>query len=758
MRVPQTDCGWSDQTNASRWDYDRDVASKSLWTYHCTPEEVTYKHPDHVSGWGDAEKTTYWHWQGEPWWQGLEASLESVDSAQKSAPAQGYVWIRPPQISGVLDDVHGNRYQSVKMKQWMFHIDPNLKKRLPRPGDLVPSLDVTNPLVDPSIAQQMVGAHEPQIGLIGVDPGEASDVGRFGYSAGLVGSNSSLAGLLVRFVDRRTLGVVGGGYSTGSGPGSVPDTKAFSSAWVTITTPVAGSMDMVAVFGGTLADGAPSDRLWLGRFGGLDSEGIPFVGWEEATFGSAARPEARSDAGLFFDKEGGRLILFGGKLADGSAATDVWALDLTQMKWTELDLPEGYEGLANFVTAQAGEMVYVVGGERIDGTPSTLVRIFDFVQGETWVAGDLTAGPGVRTRPAVSLGGPLEGTLFLYGGTDQSGVAHTDLWELDLAGGTWTRTVPDCTGDKCPPSGGFPFIMASRDGSQVALYRSADPNKNLYYLADRANGVWHGSRELQGEPPAMDCNGDGVEDPETTRACKASEEWYAKVGKLTCPEATGQPYVCSEVEPKPMELTSSWSPDCWEWVEDFAVGSEGYVYALVGSEVHVLDMEGGSGILEHVGSVEMTAPGHCGGTEPDDGRVLKIVNGRLFVGTYSGLHVFDLTGPDLPVETAYLPGHGTVRDMAYHRGALYLADDAGITIVDATSPLAPVEAGRVSVGAEVRAIGVNARDNKVLALTSHALLRYDISSRPWTLDYETTLDLPCSAYNGMRVEDRWTYP
>jgi hypothetical protein len=545
----------------SRWGYDKDVADltgqeEKLFSWHCGPQrDIVYPRPE--SCMTSVPKQVTWYWTREQWWASpdwvdeLADEPHAVRTIGSPGPAlQGYAWIRPsgydsPWAPHTLDWAGGNHYMPFRFTGFVGK--GNKPKKLPDLDKEWPFQDLVNPVVDPATDLALPAMAYPTLALIPIPMGSAAEYAGFAYPGGLMDGGSALDGLIAMWIDGRSMAIGAYGYSTaapGAGPGSVPDTMDFASTWFEapvsdvglMAAPVVEAGARLAAFGGVDGSGAPTNRLWFGAVGGPDNDGRPFVSWEAAPVASEALPPARSGATLVFDSEKSRLVLIGGILADGGPAGAPWAYDLARGAWSELP-PLGGDGLpalAGFGAALSGNRLWLAGGRDSRGALSGSVYAIDLGSWTSSHAADLGSGPGARLNPGLTLLSICGGSLALYGGTSESGEVLGDLWYLDFATGVWSVREAECEGRSCPPVVARPTLVRSRFGGDLALYPSIDDSGNDYYRLRHGEERWQGSVELQGMPPAADCDGDGKVDPETGRVCAGSSEWYAEIGRLTC--------------------------------------------------------------------------------------------------------------------------------------------------------------------------------------------------------------------------------
>lgn len=346
----------------SSWNWDQSVGNltdddKKIFTYHCGPQQsVPYPNPNYYCV-QNHPRTIIWDWSHELWWQGESYLSGLVDSESldvwKETFGQGYLWIRPSGngTSGLAWD-EGNHYAPFRLIPWTGR--PIKPRKLPEFWGDVAIDDLVNPIIDEVLVGDLPWISEPKLALAAIPTDQASEMGVYAYTPGLIGADAAIGGLMLLVVDGQSMAVGAYGYSgafdPGSGMGSVPSTVGFASAVFDITQQqmtmaVGGDVAVpdrgVAAFGGALADGSSSDRLWLGTYRGLDDEGRPLLKWMDATPASGPLPPARTGAGMVFDQEHRRLLLFGGKLSDGAVAADLWAFDLGRGAWSELGTPDG---------------------------------------------------------------------------------------------------------------------------------------------------------------------------------------------------------------------------------------------------------------------------------------------------------------------------------------------------------------------------------------------------------------------------------
>ncbi|MCK9460851.1 MAG: kelch motif-containing protein [Proteobacteria bacterium] len=778
---PSISCRRANAISDDYWSvWGSDEAATNYYTIHCTPDIHAYKKPttqDIVA------RTTRWDWDKELWWVENE-SLYGDPAGSSTVPldnagalldgeTRGRLWVRPRGPVGETDIdgewLRANKYAS-------FQLDPGSWRGriigVPHPSipgyrkwiDLPHWPDLA---FDPGISAALPEVRYERLGLMAIPIEAASDAGAYAYPAGIAGPNSALGGLVVQIIDGRGLDVGVSAYSTGATQGSVPETLGFASARFGVEAQMQAQEALaagtgqtagfgIAVFGGALANGAVDGRLWLGRFGGLDANGGPYFTWQDATPPSGPLPPARSDAILAFDARTGRLLLFGGEGANSVVLSDLWAYSVGRGTW-EL-LSGDFLGLADAEAAQGPGRLYVAGGRTANGASSAVYEL-DLRSLELEPIADLADGPGARSGVALGFEAARAGRLLVFGGEDANGVSHNDLWRYDIESGAWSQAVPECRGRSCPPAG-RPWYLVTGLGGRLAVHGMADGDGNSSFLLSE-DGSWEGnvSRLAEAEPIAVDCAGDGDVETQTTRLCRADSAWYAEVGRMTC-AAPGESddLACGAREPEPMAEVASWSPEGWEWVVDLASGDDGYTYVLTDGALLSFDPLTAAGGLEPIDVKELIVPGTCwwcGG--PDFGTDMEVVGDLVLVAALSGVHVFRATDDGLLAPTGYLPGRVAVLDVAALGGAVYLADGAGITVAALDESGALSEVKRLSLGKPVLGVEVNEPGEKLLALTTDKLRRFELGGNPYLPFEKNSVSVSGLLYPWMRADGAWTY-
>ncbi len=176
-------------------------------------------------------------------------------------------------------------------------------------------------------------------------------------------------------------------------------------------------------FGGS--DGrAFSSDTWV-----LELSGVP--GWTRLRVPGDV-PDPREHHALVHDAARARLLLYGGRTADGTVLGDVWALALEgEPRWTRLTVPgvapRARYGQAALLDAVRDRMIVSGGkgaaGVLADGWTLSLSPL-------SWAPlAPGTAGPDARQRAAMAYDAGRQ-VAWVYGGADSTGGLLEDLWSF----------------------------------------------------------------------------------------------------------------------------------------------------------------------------------------------------------------------------------------------------------------------------------------------------------------------------------------
>ena len=162
-------------------------------------------------------------------------------------------------------------------------------------------------------------------------------------------------------------------------------------------------------------------------------------------------PPPRTFAAAIHDPRGERMILFGGRGADGDL-NDLWSLNLQELesgaRWTRIETASEAVPLARFthnaVYDPAAHRMLVWAGRKVDSAGSAFfndVWAYD-IESSTWT--ELEAGesqPNTRYGTAAVFD-PVAGTLVTFAGFTAAG-RFEDTWRFDPRSAAWTDISPE---------------------------------------------------------------------------------------------------------------------------------------------------------------------------------------------------------------------------------------------------------------------------------------------------------------------------
>jgi hypothetical protein len=753
----------------SEWGLDSQVTG--LWAQHCSPDRPLFGDNDGQSAFAHGEghpEERWWDWRNELWWRKPYSKffgqfLPNQAFKTMQPPGYGFLWVRP-EVENWSTEANKNRDKYLRFDLYETRGKPNpiLKKSWPGLFSDLPIDDVIDPVLE-----------QPIPGLVAVLPADVSRLGAFAYDPADVAPGSALGGLALVEVDRSGANLRDLGRSVAAAAGAAPSTVGFASAAVRLPALPGGGDDAplaagtgggpgLAIFGGTLASGSAVNTLWLGRKKGQDEDGTAVWEFALAPSRGEAAPAPRSEAGLVFDWERGRLLLFGGLLGGGTTAADCWSYGLAEGQWSQLPVPRDLPGLRGFETVLAGRTAYLLGGFDANGARNGEVLAVD-LDGEraARVVGRLADGPGARSGLAVTAwGGPGDLRLVVQGGVDEAGVPRSDAWELDPASGEWERVVEDCAGSRCPPSSAWPLLWSSADGESLLLVpTSGDPASADVFWVSVGGGRWRSNSEVLKPPTTMDCDGDGANETGTGQACTSGSGWWAGVGRMTCGSPGGD-LVCSAPPPGAAAEIARWSPTGWEWMLDVEVREDGFAFAVTDSSLLVFDLDAlaAGAAFEPVAEVDLVVPGSCpwcGG--PDFAFDVELAGDRVLVAAVAGLHAFDASSPAAPTETGFLPGRGPVLDVEVLGDVAYLADGAGVTAAALDAGGGLNEIGRLPLGAPVLGVEVSREEWLLWALLPARIRAFELLPDPRTPVAKGQAVVAGLLSPRMKADGRWAY-
>lgn len=329
-----------------------------------------------------------------------------------------------------------------------------------------------------------------------------------------------------------------------SGPVMAAETPAGTPAWVKVETTAPGTSGppvrthhaaiydpvgyRMLVFGGRNSSG-PLDDTWS-----LD---LKTARW--TAIPGDVKPPARYGHSAIYDPLRHRMVIFAGQKT-GGFFNDVWALDLNQNRWSELQpkaaagsvpaVPKIRYGSTAIYDPQRDRMVTFAGFTDVGRFNDTWA--FDLKQ-EQWT--DLSPG---GTRPVkrcllTSAYDRLRDRMIIYAG--QMSGHLMDTWAFDLAKNSWTeiKSTP------IPPGRFFSALVDQPEQRRAVLF--GGQNSNLGALDDiwalnLDSDRWEALTPAGGTKPAARGGHSAIYDPVERRMvifAGDGQETYADVWALT---------------------------------------------------------------------------------------------------------------------------------------------------------------------------------------------------------------------------------
>lgn len=190
------------------------------------------------------------------------------------------------------------------------------------------------------------------------------------------------------------------------------------------------SLALITLFAGLAA---------CGRGGGADN-GAP--AWQAIEVVPA--PAARHDASMVAAVGSGQIFLFGGRNAD-DCLSDLWTFSPQRKRWEALSPgggPAARSG-AGLAWDPDSKRLILFGGYCHDGLGAThfFGDLWFYSRSDGWTREFISGGPGPRAWHAMRV---RQGRLVVFGGTaDAPGHHRNDVWELDLEKLHWRRLASD---------------------------------------------------------------------------------------------------------------------------------------------------------------------------------------------------------------------------------------------------------------------------------------------------------------------------
>jgi hypothetical protein len=183
-------------------------------------------------------------------------------------------------------------------------------------------------------------------------------------------------------------------------------------------------------------------------------------------------------------------------------------------------------------------------------------------------------------------------------------------------------------------------------------------------------------------PWSSDCNGDGFPDEGQGLVCRSMDEWWAPLGTYQCDFDSGQTE-CDAPGAGLVDTAYYWRPG----IRAFDVGPDGYVYAVRGALLEVLQAGSGRTGIDMVGRISLGSPGFD----------VVATGSHVFVGARRGIFVIDVSDPASPWIANVMESPFPIVDVEMDGKNLYAADGYGLAIYDLAEVESPAEVANLDV-------------------------------------------------------------
>jgi len=213
-------------------------------------------------------------------------------------------------------------------------------------------------------------------------------------------------------------------------------------------------------------------------------------------------PPARHDASLAAAAGAGRVYLFGGRDLDGCLG-DLWSFDPKRDAWEQIETesgPEPRSGAGLAWDPEGGRLV-LYGGYCHDelGRRHFMRDLWWFTPGEGWSREFLAGGPGPRAWHAMTVSGRR---AVVFGGSGPAPRSHLqEIWALDLQTPRWVRLAADGG----PRMAGRPVVTPAPDEPDRLHVLGRDgiptPRQAGVWTLSLPGDGWSGPGGAQARPP-----------------------------------------------------------------------------------------------------------------------------------------------------------------------------------------------------------------------------------------------------------------
>ena len=154
-------------------------------------------------------------------------------------------------------------------------------------------------------------------------------------------------------------------------------------------------------------------------------------------------PSPRGSAGLDYDAESDRIILFAGLTPDNFEMNDTWSFDMNNNSWTQMKPggPVNHVGCSLVYDSKADRMILFGGFNFKDNLATNDAWAYDY-NTDTWTEMKPAASPPGRNWQAMAYD-PKADRVIMWGGWGTTNADNdTSLWVYDYNTDTWEERKP----------------------------------------------------------------------------------------------------------------------------------------------------------------------------------------------------------------------------------------------------------------------------------------------------------------------------
>ncbi len=248
-----------------------------------------------------------------------------------------------------------------------------------------------------------------------------------------------------------------------------------------------------------LEDGPPP-RVWAGMNYDPESERvILFGGWPALNdvwaydflndtwthMAPESPPSPRYSCGFAYDSESDRIILFGGAMSVAHF-DDTWAYDFNANSWTKMnpEVSPSPRHVYSMVYDSESDRVILFGG---DHPFLSDTWAYDY-NANTWVEMERLVSPGGRIFSAMAYDSESD-RIILFGGLTADSTGNNETWAYDYDSNTWAEMTP--IGSPPPRSGSF-MVYDSRSDRIIMFggYLEGGPRASDTWAYDYNSNTW----------------------------------------------------------------------------------------------------------------------------------------------------------------------------------------------------------------------------------------------------------------------------